>query len=225
MSATAGQLGVPPQIEVLLDVGVYLAGGWVAVREAVPKLLRGRLDVDFLMVFAAVGAASIGAWHEGGVLLFLFSLSNTLQAYAMDRSRRAIGRLLQQRPQHTMVIRDGAETRTAVEDLTIGDRMIIRPGEMLPTDGVIRSGQSEMNESSITGEPRPVDKGPSDAAYAGSLNGTGSLEVEVTRLARDSTLARIVQMVESAQAYKARTQRFLERVEDLRAPGRRVAAR
>lgn len=219
MSATAGQLGVPPELEILLDVGVYLAGGWVAVREAVPKLLRGTLDVDFLMVFAALGAASIGAWHEGGVLLFLFSVSNTLQSYAMDRSRRAIGRLLQQRPQHATVIRDSGETRLGIEDLAIGDRMIIRPGEMLPTDGVIRSGQSEINESSITGESRPVDKGPGDAAYAGSLNGTGSLEVEVTRLARDSTLARIVQMVESAQAYKARTQRFLERAEGVYALG------
>jgi Cd2+/Zn2+-exporting ATPase len=223
MSATAGQLGVPPNIELVLDIGVYLAGGWVAVREAVPKLLRGRLDVDFLMVFAAVGAASIGAWHEGGVLLFLFSLSNTLQAYAMDRSRRAIGRLLQERPQHAMVMRDGVETRLPIEELGIGDVMIIRPGEMLPTDGVIRSGQSEMNESSITGESRPVDKGAGDAAYAGSLNGTGALEVEVTRLARDSTLARIVQMVESAQSYKARTQRFLDRAEGVYALGILIA--
>ena len=215
MSATAGQLGVPRQLETLLDLGVYLAGGWVAVREAVPKLLRGRLDVDFLMVFAAIGAATIGHWHEGGVLLFLFSLSNTLQAYAMDRSRRAIGRLLQRRPQHATVLRGGAETRVAIEELTIGDVMLVRPGEMLPTDGVIRLGQSEMNESSITGESRPVDKGPGDPAYAGALNGTGALEIEVTRLARDSTLARIVQMVESAQAYKARTQRFLDRVEGI----------
>jgi Cd2+/Zn2+-exporting ATPase len=223
MSATAGQIGVPPQFEIFLDLGVYLAGGWVAVREAFPKLLRGTLDVDFLMVFAAIGAASIGAWHEGGVLLFLFSLSNTLQVYAMDRSRRAIGRLLQQRPQHAMVLREGMETRTAIEDLAIGDVMVIRPGEMLPTDGVIRSGQSEMNESSITGESRPIDKGPGDSAYAGSLNGTGSLEVEVTRLAQDSTLARIVQMVESAQSYKARTQRFLERAEGFYALGILVA--
>ncbi len=219
MSATAGQLGVPRQLETFLDLGVYFAGGWVAVRQAVPKLLRGRLDVDFLMVFAAVGAATIGHWHEGGVLLFLFSLSNTLQAYAMDRSRRAIGRLLQQRPQHATVLRDGAEIRTATEELAIGDLMLIRPGDMLPTDGVIRTGESEMNESSITGESRPVDKGPGDAAYAGALNGTGALEVEVTRLARDSTLARIVQMVESAQSYKARTQRFLDRVEGAYAIG------
>jgi len=219
MSATAGQLGVPPQLARLLDFGVYLAGGWIALREAVPKLLRGRLDVDFLMIFAAVGAASIGHWHEGGVLLFLFSLSNTLQAYAMDRSRRAIRRLLQARPQHAAVLRDGAEVRVGIEELAIGDLMLVRPGEMLPTDGVIRRGQSEMNEASITGESRPVDKAPGDPAYAGAFNGTGALEVEVTRLARDSTLARIVQMVESAQAYKARTQRFLERAEGLYAFG------
>lgn len=212
-AALAGPLGMPLGLEQTLDLGVYVTGGWVAARGALPKIIRGRLDVDFLMILAAAGAASIGHWHEGGVLLFLFSLSNTLQAYAMDRSRRAIGRLLRQRPQTATVRRDGAEATVPLEELRIGDLMIIRPGEMVATDGVVRQGFSEMNEASITGESRPVDKAPGDLAYAGALNGTGTLDVEVTRLARDSTLARIVQMVESAQAYKARTQRFLERAE------------
>jgi Zn2+/Cd2+-exporting ATPase len=223
MSATAGQIGVPPSLRLALDVGVYLTGGWVAAREALPKLLRGVLDVDFLMIFAAVGAAAIGHWHEGGVLLFLFSLSNTLQAYAMDRSRRAIGRLLKQRPAVATVLREGGEATVAIDALDIGDVMLVRPGEMLPTDGVIREGQTEMNEASITGESRMAEKGPGDLAYAGALNGSGAVEVEVTRRASDSTLARIVQMVESAQAYKARTQRFLERAEGVYAVGIVVA--
>lgn len=218
-AALAGPMGMPARLEQTLDLGVYITGGWVAGRGALPKIIRGRLDVDFLMIIAAAGAAAIGHWHEGGVLLFLFSLSNTLQAYAMDRSRRAIGRLLKQRPQTASVRRDGAELTVGIEDLRIGDLMVIRPGEMVPTDGVVRQGLSEMNEASITGESRPVDKGPGDLAYAGALNGTGALDIEVTRLARDSTLARIVQMVESAQAYKARTQRFLERAEGVYAVG------
>jgi Zn2+/Cd2+-exporting ATPase len=219
MSATAGQLGVPGWLHLVLNVGVYLTGGWVAVREAVPKLLRGVLDVDFLMIFAAVGAAAIGHWHEGGVLLFLFSLSNTLQAYAMDRSRRAIGRLLKQRPAVATVLGEDGERVVPIDALEIGDVMIVRPGEMLPTDGVIRAGQTEMNEASITGESRLAEKGPGDLAYAGTLNGSGAVDVEVTRRASDSTLARIVQMVESAQASKARTQRFLERAEGVYAVG------
>ena len=104
------------------------------------------------MVLAAIGAAVTGHWHEGGVLLFLFSLSNTLQSYAMDRSRRAIDSLLKRRPRQARVVRDGAGVVVPLEELAIGDRMIVAPGEMVPTDGVVRSGRTEMNESSITGE-------------------------------------------------------------------------
>lgn len=212
-STVAERLGVAPAVHLLIDLGAYAAGGWFAVVETLPRLRHGDLDVDFLMVLAALGAAATGNWHEGGVLLFLFSLSNTLQSYAMDRSRRAIGSLLKRRPRQATVLRDGRETIVALEGLVIGDRMVVRPGEVVPTDGVLRAGRTEMNEASITGESVPKDKGPGDPAYAGALNGTGAVEIEVTRLAEDSTLARIVKMVESAQAHKARSQRFLERAE------------
>jgi Cd2+/Zn2+-exporting ATPase len=212
-SAAGERLGMPSRLHVALDLAAYVAGGWFAVAETVPRLRHGELDVDFLMVLAAVGAAATGNWHEGGVLLFLFSLSNTLQSYAMDRSRRAIDGLLKGRPRQAAVIRDGTEQVVALEALVVGDRMVVRPGEIVPTDGVVRRGATEMNEASITGESQPAEKAPGDAAYAGALNGSGAVEIEVTRVAEDSTLARIVKMVESAQGHKARSQRFLERAE------------
>ena len=213
VSSAGERLGLSGAVHLIVDLGSYLTGGWFAVLSAAPRLVRGRLDVDFLMVLAAIGAAVTGHWHEGGVLLFLFSLSNTLQSYAMARSRRAIGGLLKRRPRQAVVLRGGQEVVVPLEELVIGDRMIVRPGEVVPADSVVRSGLTEMNESSITGESSPADKGPGESAYAGALNGTGSVELEVTRLADDSTLARIVRMVESAQAHKARSQRFLEQAE------------
>ncbi len=215
LSAATERPGAPEWLHRVIAAASYITGGWFAVRAAVPKLLRGTLDVDFLMLLAAAGAASTDHWHEGGVLLFLFSLSNTLQSYAMDRSRRAIDHLLKRRPRVAVVLRDGVERAVPVEALRIRDIMLLRPGEMVATDGVIRVGQTEMDESSITGEARAIDKGPGDLAYAGALNGTGAIEIEVTRLAEDSTLARIVKMIESAETHKARSQRFLDRVEGI----------
>lgn len=215
LSTFSERLGASSTLHLAFDIGCYVSGGWFAVGVAFPKLLRGTLDVDFLMVTAAAGAAATGHWHEGGILLFLFSLSNTLQAYAMDRSRRAIDSLLKRRPPLAIVLRDGVEATVPIDDLRIGDMMVIRPGEMIPTDGVVRTGQTDMDESSITGESRGVPKAEGDLAYAGALNGTGSVEVEVTRLAADSTLSRIVKMVESAEVHKARSQRLLERVEGI----------
>jgi Cd2+/Zn2+-exporting ATPase len=212
-SAAGERFGLTARGHLVLDLAAYVAGGWFAVGETLPRLRHGELDVDFLMVLAALGAAATGNWHEGGVLLFLFSLSNTLQSYAMDRSRRAIDSLLKRRPRQACVVRDGVEQVVPLEELAIGDRMIVRPGETVPTDGVVRRGSTEMNEASITGESQPAEKAPGDHAYAGALNGSGSVEIEVTRLAEDSTLARIVKMVESAQGQKARSQRFLERAE------------
>jgi Zn2+/Cd2+-exporting ATPase len=215
LSALAGRLGLSPLAHRFVDGAAYVTGGWFAVGGTVPRLLRGEFDVDFLMLLAAAGAALTGNWHEGAILLFLFSLSNTLQTYAMARSRHAISRLLQRRPRHATVLRNGAEALVPIESLAVGDLMLVRPGEMVPTDGVVRQGLTEMNEASITGESTPAEKGPGALAYAGAMNGTGAVEIEVTRLAEDSTLARIVKMVEAAETHKARSQRFLERAESV----------
>jgi len=196
-----------------LNLLSYAAGGWFGVRAAWGSLRRGRLNIDFLMVVAAIGAALIDQWHEGATLLFLFSLSNTLQDYAMERARSAISRLMKLRPSEAAVIRGGVEVRVPVESLRIGDVVLVRPGEMVSADGVILVGTSDLNQASITGESVPVEKTVGEKVFAGTMNGAGALEIEVSRPASDSTLARIIQLVESAQAQKARTQRFLDSFE------------
>lgn len=165
------------------------------------------------MILAALGAAFIGSPAEGAALLFLFSLSNALQAYAMDRSRRAIEKLLDLRPKVATVRRGSRLVTVPVEKLVIGDVIVVRPGERFPIDGEVISGASEVNQATITGESMPVSKQVGDMVFAGTVNGNGSLEVRVTRLAKDTTLARIVQMVEEAQANKAKTQRMLDTFE------------
>lgn len=213
LSLLAEKGGAPAIAVLALDILAYASGGYFGLLASLAALRARTLNVDFLMILAAVGAAVIDQWHEGATLLFLFSLSNTLQDYAMERSRRAIDGLLKLRPTEASVLREGVEQRIPVEELAIGDRVVVRPGEMLPSDGVIRQGNSDLNEASITGESKPADKGPGDKVFGGTLNGAGSLEFEVTVNPEDSTLARIVDLVESAQAQKSRTQRFLDDVE------------
>lgn len=192
----------------------YAAGGYATLQASLPKLRHLELDVNLLMVLAAIGAATLGQWHEGMILLFLFTLSDTLQGFAMDRSRRAIQKLLKLRPTSAQVLRDGVEVTVPAGELRAGDHMIVRPGEMLAADGLIHAGESDLNEASITGESKPVEKGPGVQVFAGSLNGAGRLDIRVTRAAEDTTLARIVQLVETAQVQKSRTQRLLDGVEN-----------
>ncbi|MBI2423455.1 MAG: cadmium-translocating P-type ATPase [Candidatus Hydrogenedentes bacterium] len=213
LSLGAERLELATPLILLFNVSAYAAGGWFGLLDTLGDLRNRKLGVDFLMIIAAVGAASIDQWHEGATLLFLFSLSNTLQTYAMGRSRRAIEGLLKLRPKDANVLRDGKEQKVPLESVQVGDVVVVRPGEMTPTDGKIRAGLSDINEASITGESKPIDKGPGDKVFAGTLNGAGSLEIETQRAPEDSTLARIVKLVESAQGEKARTQRFLDDVE------------
>jgi Cd2+/Zn2+-exporting ATPase len=197
----------------------YLAGGGFAARNGFNALRQGQIDVDFLMVAAALGAAVIGEWVEGGVLLFLFVLSNALEHYAMDRTRQAIRALMKLRPAVARVRREEGVVMLPVEELVIGDVLEVRPGERLPADGVVISGQSAIDQSLITGESIPVPRGLDDPVYAGSINGSGALEVEVTKRAKDSTLARIILLVEEAQSERAPTQRRLDDLEQKYAVG------
>ncbi len=199
----------------LLAVGFYilsyLAGGYEGALTAFSALRQGILDIDFLMIVAALGAAYLGHWSEGATLLFLFSISAALEEFAMDRTRQAIEKLAALRPLQASVRRNGREIVVPVEEVAIGDLVIVRPGEALPVDGVVREGISDLDQSSITGESVPVTRRPGDKVFAGSLNGDGSLLVEATKRVEDSTLARIIQMVEEAQSGRAPTQRFIDR--------------
>ena len=197
----------------------YLAGGIFAVQASLRSLRLWTIDVDLLMVLAAVGAAVVRAPFEGAMLLFLFSLSNVLQGYAMDRTRKAIHSLMKLRPNKALTRRDGKTLLLPIEQLVVGDLVIVRPGESIALDGVIVEGESAIDESSLTGESMPVLKKVHDPVFAATINQTGGLEVQVTRLAKDSAIEKLIRMVEEAQSEKAETQRFLDRAEQYYAVG------
>ncbi len=171
------------------------------------------------MVLAAIGAAIVGSPFEGALLLFLFSLSNVLQDYALDRTRNAIRALMKLRPNQALVLRDGELVTLPVEKVVIDDHFLVRPGDRIPLDGVVLEGDSAVDQSSLTGESMPVAKSPGDSVLAGTINKNGSLEVRVTKTAQDSTIAKLIKLVEEAQSEKAQTQRFLDQAEQYYATG------
>jgi len=191
----------------------YAFGGWYGLKGAVETLRHGGVDIDLLMIVAALGALSIGAPFEGSMLLFLFSLSNTLQHYAIGRSRRAIKSLVEMRPDEAQVLRDGAEVTVPINDVAVGDVFVVRPGDRIPLDGIVTSGEGTVDQASLTGESVPVPKAPGDEVFGGTINENGSLEIEVTRQAHESAISRLIDMVERAQSEKAPTQRLIDRLE------------
>ncbi|MFB6230635.1 MAG: heavy metal translocating P-type ATPase [Salinibacter sp.] len=225
--------GVSEWIPWGLYVGGYVFGGYYTVREAVDTLRVGDFEVDFLMLVAAGGAAALGKWLEGAFLLFLFSLGHALEHYAMGRARQAIESLAELAPATALVRRDGAEEEISVDDLRIGDTVIVKPNERIPADGFVTDGESAVNQAPVTGESVPVDKQPVETpdavddptdlgaahrVYAGTINGSGALTVRVTKRAGESTISRVVQMVTEAEAEKAPTERFTDRFERIFVP-------
>lgn len=213
-----GRLGGPRPMEVTVLLGAYAAGGAYTLRDSWQTLRQGRFDIDTLMLVAAAGAGVLGAWTEGALLLFLFSFGHALEHAAMDRARRAIEALAELAPKTALVQRDGVEAEVPVHALVRGDRVIVRPGQRLPADGTVVSGRSAVDQSPVTGESMPVDKAAGDTVFAGTVAGEGTLLIEVTRLARESTLARMVQLVAEAQTQKSPSQRFTERFERIFVP-------
>ena len=214
----AGLAGAPRTLALGLLLGAYAAGGFYTLRDAWQSVKSRRFDIDTLMIVAAAGAAALGAWVEGALLLFLFSLGHALEHMAMDRARKAIGALADLAPRTAIVQRDGAEIEVRVEELLRGDRVVVKPGQRIPADGQVASGNSAVDQSPVTGESMPVDKQPGDKVFAATVNGEGALVVEVTKLARESTLARMVVMVAEAQVQKSPTQRFTDRFERIFVP-------
>lgn len=210
--------GIPWLVKALYTAA-YLFAGQEGVRSAFASLKERVLDVDVLMVLAALGAAWIGHPFEGALLLFLFSFSNVLQNHALNRTQRAIESLLTLRPSQALVKRDGSTLKLPVEDLEIGDIVIVRPGEQIPIDGILVEGSTHVDESSLTGESMPVSKSVGSLLFTGTMNQRGGIELRVTKRSEDSTLARMVKLVAEAQAEKSETQRFLERAEQYYAMG------
>lgn len=217
-------LGLPEQASLVLYIGAYILGGWDISRHAFHAVRERHFDTDLLMVVAALGAAALGEFAEGALLLFLFSLGHALEERALERARHAIEALADLAPKTALVRRNGTEAETPVEQLLLDDLVIVKPGARMPADGVVALGRSAVNQAPVTGESLPVDKAPGDAVFAGTINGEGALEVRVTRLAKDSTLARVMQMVEDAQAQKSPTQQTVERFERIFVPAVLIGA-
>ena len=211
-----------------------LFGGWFTAREAIESVRNRRFEIDFLMLVAAAGAAALGKWEEGALLLALFSLGHALEGYAMGRARRAIEALGELAPK-TATVRAGSEEREIpVEELQLGDVVIVKPNERIPADGFVVAGASSVNQAPLTGESIPVDKLPvgdptsaaespeavpaSSRLFAGTINGAGQLDAQVTRLTKDSTLSKLATMVREAETQASPTQQFTDRFERIFVP-------
>lgn len=225
---------VPSWLPLTCFVLAYFFGGFYTLREAIENIKLKRFEIDTLMLVAAAGAAALGSWAEGALLLFLFSLGHALEHYAVGRAKRAIEALAELAPDTATVVRDGQTMEIPVAELVVGDTVVVRPNERLPADGFIVKGSSAINQAPVTGESIPVDKRPVDDAavartrpdlvdsaskvFTGTINGTGSIEIEVTRKSSDSALARVVKMVSEAETRQSPTQRFTDKFERIFVP-------
>ncbi len=212
----------------------YLFGSVYTVKEAFHSLRHGKFEIDFLMLVAAAGAAALGEWPEGALLLFLFSLGHSLENMAMDKARKSIEALADLSPKMALVRRNGDQVEVPVEDLEKGEIVIVKPNSKIPADGLVVYGNSSVNQAPITGESIPVDKTAVDPqsinfsdekkipaehrVFAGTLNGAGVLEVQTIREATDSTLARVIQMVKEAEQQQSPTQHFTKNIEKYYVP-------
>ena len=220
---------LPGWVSLALYVSSYFFGGFYLVQEAYTEVKAGNFEIDFLMLVAAIGAAILGEWAEGALLLFLFSLGHSLEHYAMGRARDAIKGLSDLAPKTALRKKDGTTEEVPVEELQVGDVIVIKPNSKISADGVVINGESSVNQAPITGESVPVEKMEYDdpesidedadsiddkhRVFAGTINGNGSLEVKVTKLSKDSTLSRLIKLVNEAEAQKSPTQQFTDKFE------------
>lgn len=220
---------IPAIVPLSLYVLAFGLGGFFTLKDAIDSVRHGKFQIDTLMLVAAAGAATLGQWAEGALLLFLFSLGHALENFAMGRARRAIVALAKLAPAAALVRRGGATVSIPVEEIALGDVAIVKPNERLPADGFVVLGETSIDQAPVTGESVPVDKRAvpdrdvalrrpesvtaENVVYAGTINGPGAIEIVVTRMASDSTLAKVVRMVSEAEAQKSPTQQFTDRVE------------
>ncbi len=189
-----------------------IAGGWDAAVDSWGNIRRGKLDIHFLMLAVAVGAMAVGAWGEAVLLLFLFSASGAMEAYAMDRTHREVSSLLKSAPKEALLLEsDGREREVPVDEVGIGDTLRVKPGKAFPTDGEVVRGESASDESALTGESVPVGKGVGDGVFSGTINLWGAVDYRVTRLPAESTLQKIIRLIQTAQKLRAPSERFTER--------------
>lgn len=200
---------------VIAYISAYITGGYAKAKEGITETIRQRkLNVEILMILAAVGSAIIGYWTEGAILIFIFAMSGALETYAMNKSHREISALMELQPEEAWLVRGGFEPiRMAVSELKLGDHVLVKPGERIPIDGVIFKGHSTVDEAAITGESMPVTKEAGAQAYAGTVNLNSPLTIKMTKHSNETMFQKIIKLVESAQSEKSPSQQFIERFE------------
>ncbi len=203
--------GFSPTVSTIFYILAYIAGGYDVATHAIPALLKGKFDTDVLMLAAAVGAALLGEFGEGAFLLFLFALGHAGEHYALDRARNAVNALGELMPNTAQQKTAAGIVEVPVEQLQIDDVVVVRPGDRVPVDGAVERGSSSIDQSPITGESVPLKKNAGDEVFAGTINQDQALDVRVTRLAQDNTLARVMQLVAEAQGQQSPTQQFTQR--------------
>ena len=201
---------------ITLNILAFLIGGYAKAKEGITETIEDKtLNVELLMILAAIGSAIIGYWVEGAILIFIFSLSGAMETYTMQKSERDLSNLMHLQPDQALRINDGKEELVSVDELSIGDLIYVKPGERMPVDGKIIKGRTAIDESALTGESIPVEKSMDDKVFTGTMNQSGALTVEVTTDSRDSFVQKIMTLVRSAQSEKSPSQLFIERFENV----------
>ncbi|MCM2325600.1 MAG: cadmium-translocating P-type ATPase [Candidatus Woesearchaeota archaeon] len=190
---------------------VTLFAGYQIIKKGLASAMKFRFDMNFLMSLAAFGAFIIGEGAEGASVMFLYFLAEFLEEYAAERSRKSIGALLNLTPETAIILRDGKETKVHVQEIKIGDILVVKPGDKIPIDGVVSSGSSSINQASITGESMPASKKIGDEVFAGTINEEGYLEIKATKASNQTVLSKIIKLVENAEKEKSKTEIFIDR--------------
>jgi Zn2+/Cd2+-exporting ATPase len=199
---------------VFLYVLSFIIGGFAKAKEGILETIENKeLNVEMLMIFAAIGSAVIGYWTEGAILIFIFAVSGALETYTMNKSYKEISALMNLQPEEALRMHNGIEQRVHVSELVVGDQILIKPGELVPSDGKIIKGVTNIDEAAITGESIPVTKNVEDFIFAGTVNLTGSISVEITKPNSETLFQKIIQLVQNAQSEKSPSQLFIERFE------------
>jgi Cd2+/Zn2+-exporting ATPase len=221
----AGWLGAKPLIQNLLYAAAIASGAFYFAREALSELVKEReVGIELLMTAAIIAAAALGRWREAALVACLYSISEALEGFTIQRTRYAIRALMDLVPPKARVLRGGAELEVDVKEVSVGERIQVRPGESIPVDGIVREGASAIDESPITGESMPVERAAGASVFAGTLNGNGALVIETTKDFADNTVSKIIELVESAQRQKGKSQLFVERFGRIYSPAVLLAA-
>lgn len=205
-----------PVLSAFLFITAFIIGGFAKAKEGIEATLESKkLNVELLMIFAAIGSSLIGYWAEGAILIFIFSLSGALETYTMNKSKKDLTSIMALEPEEAVLLTNGNTRIISAAALAVGDLILVKPGDKIAADGIIKSGNSSINEAALTGEPVPSEKGEGDAVFSGTINLNGSLTIEVTQKNEDSLFKKIIKLVEDAQSSRSPSQKFIEKFEGI----------